>query len=94
MPLSGDVKRELRDLFLQETQRGKNAVEISASDLHERLEGRESETSSTLNRIAVCAAVLVAMMDANSGDTLIHESEGDPSVRFVLPRPSPSAPQV
>jgi hypothetical protein len=94
MPLSGDVKRELRALFSEETRRGSSTVEVSATDLHLRLEFRESESSSTSNRVAVCGAVLVAMMDANSGDTLLRESESDPSVRFVLPRPSPSAPPV
>lgn len=94
MPLSGDIKRELWDLFHQETKRGKSAVEISASDLHGRLECKESETSSIRNRVAVCGAVLVAMMDADSGDMLMSESEGDPSVRFVLPRPSLAAPPV
>ncbi len=94
MPLSGDVQRELWELFSEETQRGRDAVEVSATDLHQRLECTESETSSTPNRIAVCGAVLVAMMDAESGDTLMGESEGDPSVRFVLPRPGPTMPPV
>jgi hypothetical protein len=94
MPLSGDVKRELWELFLEETRRGRRAVEVSASDLHLRLEFREFETSSTPNRIAVCGAVLVAMMDSTFGDELLQESEDDPSVRFVLPRPSLTAPPV
>jgi hypothetical protein len=92
MPLSGDVKRELWELFSQETMRGKSAVEISATDLHQRLEHEESESPSTPNRIAVCSAVLVAMMDTSLGDQLLPESDCDPSVRFVLPRPSPMAP--
>jgi hypothetical protein len=91
MPLSGDVKRELWELFSEETIRGRNAVEISATDLHQRLECNESESSSTPNRIAVVGAILVAMMDASLGDELLMASD-DPSVRFVLPRPSPMAP--
>ncbi len=92
MPLSGDVKRELWELFFGETRRGKNAVEVSATDLHQRLEDQESESSAVANRIAVCGAVLVAMMDAESGDRLTRESACDPSVRFVLPRPVPMVP--
>jgi hypothetical protein len=94
MPLSGDIKRELWELFLEETRQGKNAVEISATDLHQRVENQEPESSAVANRIAVCGAVLVAMMDADSGDQLMRDSECDPSVRFVLPRPVPMAPAV
>ena len=92
MPLSGDVKRELRELFSKETMRGRSAVDISATDLHQRLECKEPESSSTPNRIAVCGAILVAMMDTSLGDKLLAESECYPSVRFVLPRPGPMAP--
>jgi hypothetical protein len=92
MPLSGDVKRELWELFSNETTRGRNTLEISATDLHQRLECKESESSSIPNRIAVCGAVLIAMMDTSLGDELLAESECDPSVRFVLPRRSPMAP--
>jgi len=94
MPLSGDVKRELWELFREATRRGRNAVEVSASHLHQRLEEQECESSSTPNRIAVCSAVLIAMMDPSVGDELTRQSESDPSVRFVLPRPTPTAPAV
>ncbi len=92
MPLSGDVKRELWLLFSEETMRGRSAVEISATDLHQRVECKEPEGSSTPNRIAVVGAILVAMMDTSLGDELLLESEYEPSVRFVLPRPGRMAP--